>query len=455
MGVTRTGRQIRLLAALCLAGGLALGSTSAAAAAGPNIVAQWDKIAEDTVVGSGAQQIEGFVYMSYTQAAVFDALVAIKGRYIPYGPTFRAPRGASSDAAVVQAAYETLANSFPASAAALSAARDASLAMIADGESKADGIDVGHRAAQGVISMRVGDGRQTPIASTSPFPTKTPGPGVWRLTPPAYLAPHTPWAGSMKPFIVPSGDRFLPPPPPALSSATWVAQVAEVKAMGQDTSAVRTPEQTATARFYTANTVRQYNRLVRDVAADRSLGRLETARLAAMVNLVAADAGISVLNAKYHYLFWRPVTAIDPTSVKATGDGFGPVPGFDDGNPATVEQVGWRPLVTTPNHPEYPAAHGTVTSAMAEVLTRFLGTSRIDIDLHGFDPAGAAGNLDAVHHFDRAADLRREIIGARLWGGVHYRLSSETGVALGRKVAKYDLRHAFQPVSSRHEGHDH
>ena len=141
---------------------------------------------------------------------------------------------------------------------------------------------------------------------------------------------------------------------------------------------------------------------------------------------------------------WRPVTAIDPTSVKAAGDGFGPVPGFDDGNAATVEQPGWRPLITTPNHPEYPAAHGTVTSALAQILTAFLGTSRINVDIHGYDANGAAGNLDAVHHFNNASDLRTEIVGARLWAGLHYRTSSIAGVDLGRSVARYDLRHAFQ-----------
>jgi hypothetical protein len=250
----------------------------------------------------------------------------------------------------------------------------------------------------------------------------------------------------MKPFVTSSPDRFLPPAPPSLSSDTWVADFNEIKAIGQDSSASRTPAQTATARFYTANVIRQWNRLARDIAAARSLGLLETARVAAMIDVVGADAGIAVLNAKYHYLFWRPVTAIDPSSVKAAGDGFGPVPGFDDGNPATVEQVGWRPLVTTPNHPEYPAAHGTITSAVDEVLSTFLGTNRIDVDIHGFDPAGAAGNLDAVHHFDRANDMRAEIINARTWGGVHYRFSTEAGVALGRSVAKYDLRRAFGPV---------
>jgi len=452
---TRPNTLIRLFAALCIAGGLLLGSSSLVAASGPNMVAQWDQIAENTVVASGAQQSEGLVYMAYTQAAVYDAVVAIKGGYAPFGPPIKAPSHTSANAAVVEAAYETLAYYFPTSAAALGTARDASLATIADGRAKTRGIGVGHRAAQDIIAMRTGDGRQTPIGSTSSFPTKTPGPGVWRLTPPAYLAPQIPWEGNMTPFVLPSADRFLPGPPPALSSPQWVADFNEIKAMGQDTSTLRTAEQTATAKFYTANVPRQWNRLVRDIAASKSLGLLQTARLAAMNNVVGADAGISVINAKYHYLFWRPVTAIDPTSVKPAGDGFGPVPGFDDGNGATVEQAGWRSLITTPNHPEYPAAHGTITSSIAQVLTEFLGTSRIDVDIHGFDAAGAAGNLDAVHHFVWATDLRTEIVNARLWGGVHYRTSTEVGVALGQDVASYDLRHAFRRLSEWSEDHSH
>src|SRR5207302_5709852 len=122
-------------------------------------------------------------------------------------------------------------------------------------------------------------------------------------------------------------------------------------------STARTADQTNIAKFWSANVIRQYNRVTRDVTDARGLNLVQSARLAAMVNVVGADAQISVMYAKYHYLFWRPVTAIDPTSVKLTGDGFGPYPGFDDGNAATAEQAGWRPLITTPNHPEYPAAH--------------------------------------------------------------------------------------------------
>jgi hypothetical protein len=262
------------------------------------------------------------------------------------------------------------------------------------------------------------------------------------LTPP-FAAPQVPWTANVRPFLLQSLDQFLPDPPPSLQSDAWVEAFNEIKAYGAATGSVRSDEQTATARFDSANVVRQYNRAGRDIAETRGLNLLETARLTAMVNLVGADALMSSLNAKYHHLFWRPVTAIDSTAV--TADGFGPVPGYGDGNPETVEQPGWRPLLTTPNHPEYPAAHGTITSAMAEVYSSFLGTNRIDLDVHGFDPTGPAGNLNAVRHFDTANDLRQQIVDARVWAGLHYRFSGVAGVVLGRQVAKFDLRHAFQP----------
>ena len=292
-----------------------------------------------------------------------------------------------------------------------------------------------------MIRRRTGDGLVTPIASTSNFTTLTAGPGVWRLTPSAFQAPQTPWVGDMKPFILKSATQFMPSPPPSLSSSTWVAAFNEIKAVGGATSTVRTPEEANVAKFYTANVVRQYNGVVRALADARHLSLLDTARLAAMVNVVAADTGITVMHAKYHYLLWRPVTAIDPTSVSA--DSFGPSPGFDDGNSGTAEQPGWRPLLPTPNHPEYPGAHPSLTAAMAQVFAGFLGTDRIDVDIHGFDPNGPAGNLNAVRHFATTEDLRTEIVNARLWGGLHYRFSSMAGLDLGRNVATYDLAKAF------------
>jgi hypothetical protein len=410
-----------------------------------NTVQQWNAIAEDTVVGSGAFQAEGFIYMSYVSAAVYDAVVSIEGGYEPYGPVIPAALGASADAAAVEAAYRTLIYYFPGQAVTLDTFYTEALALIPDGASKTVGLAVGLAAATNILSLRAGDGLQTPIGVTSSFPTLAPGAGVWRRTPPAFAAPQTPWAGDVRPFILQSADQFLPDPPPSLPSMEWAEAFSQIKTYGEATSSARTPEQTAIARFWSANVVRQYNRLAREVAEDRGLGLLQTARLIAMVNTVGADALISCLFAKYHYLFWRPVTAIDPTAV--TGDGFGPVPGHDDGNPETLEQVGWRPLLATPNHPEYPAAHGAITSALAEVFSTFLGTQRINLRIHGFDAAGPAGNLSAVSQFEMANDLRHEIIYARLWAGLHYHFSSVAGVVLGRNVAKHDLRQAFRPLN--------
>jgi hypothetical protein len=247
----------------------------------------------------------------------------------------------------------------------------------------------------------------------------------------------------MKPWGLQSADQFLPEPPPDLSSDTWANAFAYVQAFGAANSTVRTAEQTAIAEFYTANAPRQFNRIARDFADAHGLDVVQTARLAAMINVVLADSGIAFFHAKYHYLFWRPVTAIDPTSVKPAGDGFGPVPGYDDGNPNTVEHPGWRPLLATPNHPEYPSAHCTFTSAVAETLSRWLGTKNINIDVHGFDAAGPPGNLNAVHHFATAADELEEVSNARIWGGLHYSFSTAAGLRLGRQVANYDLHQLF------------
>ena len=434
-----TARAVRVLFVI---GALVAGAPAGSAAATPqgNAVADWDEIAQNTVVASGAFQNEGLVYMAYVSAAVYDAATSIEGGYEPYGHAVAAPRGASTDAAVIEAAYRTLVNYFPsprpAAAPDLDALHDQALAAIPDGQAKRDGITVGAAAANQVIGLRAHDGRLTPIATSSPF-SPAPGPGVWRRTPPAFVPPQTPWVGAVRPFVLESPDQFLPAPPPPLSSRAWARAFAEVKAYGGLTSSARTPEQTDIARFWSTNVIVQYNQALRDVAAARALSLLETARLMAMVNIVGADAQISVMNAKYHYAFWRPVTAIDPTAVSAS-DG-GPVPGFTDGNRRTVEEAGWRSLLTTPNHPEYPAAHGSLTSAMAEVFSEFLGTQRIEL-------AVTSTVVPTTRHFEWARDLREEIVEARLWGGLHYRFSSIAGLALGRQVARYDLDHAFEPV---------
>jgi hypothetical protein len=419
-------RALRALAVSVTAVAVLASAADDAAAALPpgNAAQQWDQIAEDAVVGSGAFQGEGFVYMAYVSKAMHRAV----------NPGER--NGQSPDAAVTEAAYRILVHYFPAREPDLTALHDAALAAIPAGPAKRNGIMYGGLAANKVLRERAGDGLQTPIGSTSPFPTLPPGPGVWRLTPSAYAAPQTPWMASVRPFLLKRPDQFLPAPPPSPSSPQWVAAFDEVKSVGAAASTTRTADQTATALFWTANVVRQYNGLARSIATRMSLDVPQTSRLLTMTNEVGADAMIAMMNAKHHYLFWRPVTAIDPTSV--TIDGFGPAPGFDDGNPATVEQAAWRPLVATPNHPEYPSAHATISSAIAEVLTRFLGTDALDVDVQG------TPSLTVTRHFATADDLRAQANDARIWAGLHYRFSVQAGSALGREVADYDLSHGFQ-----------
>lgn len=390
-----------------------------------NAAQQWEKIAEDTAVGAGAFQGEAFLYLAYVSAAMDGAV----------NPGER--NGQSADAAVAEAAYDVLVHYFPSQEANLTGLHDAALGAVPDGAAKRNGTMAGGLAAARVLRERAGDGLQMPIASTSPFPTLAAGPGVWRLTPPAFAAPQTPWMATMRPFVLRSADQFQAPPPPSLQSQTWVDAFNEVKSVGVSNSTTRTAEQTAVALFWAANVNRQWGMVARNVATSMNLDVPQSARWFAMVHETLADAAIAFMNAKFRYLFWRPVTAIDPTS--AGNDGFGPSPGFDDGNPLTQEQTGWRPLLPTPNHPEYPSAHATFTSAVAEVLTRFLGTSNIDLDVQG------TGSLGVTRHYATADDLSTEAKNARIWAGLHYRFSVDAGSALGRAVADYDLDHAFGP----------
>jgi hypothetical protein len=232
---------------------------------------------------------------------------------------------------------------------------------------------------------------------------------VWELPP--GQTPLVPWLSKMRPITLGSDDQFRPGPPPALTTRRYKRDAAEVAAMGGAVSDQRTPEQSLIARFYTAPPVFQYATAYRQLAEREQLSGLQTARLMAMGSVAGADALIGCLDAKYTYLFWRPVFAI---------------PGF-------------TPLLPTPAHPEYPSAHSCVTSSQAEVFERFLGTRRIDLDL-----PGSIAEMP-TRHFATGDDLRREVANARVWGGIHFRFSTEVGAALGMRVAEWALAHEFRP----------
>jgi hypothetical protein len=383
-------------------------------------------------------QPEGLLYLGYVQTAVYNAVVSIEGRYQPYGYSLFAPAGASAEAAVAQAAHDTLAYYLGAGlTAAQTTQLDAwltdSLAAIPDGQSQSDGVSVGKAAALGIEAIRSNDGRDGLQGSYGTGPLKA---GVWQVATGGLPFAQTPWIGFMHPFVLPKADRYKAAAPPGLSSHKWARDFTETKTYGRIDSAVRTPEQTATAYFWNANVVNQYNRAFRDVATQHSLDLADAARLMAMGNATVADAGMACFNQKYTYLFWRPYTAI-------RNEGAAGTPGLD-GNVGTVGDPAWTPLLATPNHPEWPSAHGCVTSALAEVLANVLHTNHIDLTIWGAE--NGATSLTASRHFDTVDQIEDQIVDARVWIGYHYRNSVEAGVDLGGKVARYDVRHAFRPV---------
>lgn len=423
--------RLRFAAFLTMALGLVAAGALSRPAAGVtcslpsgNAAQQWDQIAQDAVLGKVPNQLEEFIYMGYVNGAVYDAVTSITGGYEPLIGRVAASPQASADAAIATAAHDTLTYYL-----GQSDLLDCYLSISA---TQPQGAAVGHSAAENMIAARMNDGRMTPFG-TSSGTVPSAAAGVWQPTPPAFAAPQTPWVADVRPFVDTQQRQFLPPPPPPLNSRLWADNYNEVKTWGRATGSPRTQEQTDIARFWSTNTVRQYNTAFRQVATQHGLDLLETTRLIAEGSIVAADTGIACMHAKYTYWFWRPVTAINPAARQT--------PVGDDGNPSTEEETGWLPLLTTPNHPEYPAAHGCVTSSMAEVFSDYLGTNDIDLTLTSTIVATMP-----TRHFATADDLRDEIVLARLWGGLHYPNSTEEGVKLGRKVGHFDLTHAFAPT---------
>lgn len=422
-------QRLVLVFALVILLTAALGARPLVARAEPSSEAEaviaWNAIARRTSITLARQPVPlAQVMLAYVQAAVYDAVITIEGGYQPYAATLAPQPNASVPAAVAAAARAVLVHYFPDQQAALDADYTAALAAIPDGASKDDGVEVGQAAAAGLLALRQGDGLNADVGFAMP----SPAPGVWQL--PTGQSPLAPWYAHMRPFLIARPDQFRPGPPLALKSRRWAVQFAEVQAYGGSVSAVRSAEQTDVARFWSTMPIAQNNIAYQDLARARGLSAAETARLFAMGNMVGADAGIACWDAKYHYLFWRPQFAIPA--------------GESDGNPRTVGDPAWTPLIPTPAHPEYPAAHGCNVGAQAQVYAAVLGTRQIELDLTSTTP----GLLQPVRHYARVNDLVQEISDARVWGGVHYRGSVETGVEMGRKVAHWALKRYFLPQPS-------
>ena len=356
---------------------------------------------------------------AYVAIAVYDSVMAIEGGYEPFAVDVDVD-DASPQAAVAAAAHRILAHYLPAQAPTIiDPAYVTSLAAIPAGQAKTNGIAVGESVAELIIAQRSGDGFRAPVTYTPPNP---PIPGVWLPTAPT--PPIGTYLGLMRPFSLDSADQFRPGGPPALSSKKWAKEYNEVKEIGSSTSTTRTAEQTLAARFWAEAPVQQAHGALRKFVLDRQLDVSDAARFMAMVSVTYADALIACFDAKYHYAFWRPITAI------RAGD--------TDGNDATVGdprgRLCSRPRRTTPN-----------TRAHTRASRRPEGLSSRDSSARrrSTSPIPSLTGL-GDRHYPRAKDLEYEVSNARIWGGIHFRSAVEDGVEIGKKTAHQVLAHHFQ-----------
>ena len=408
-------------AALGLGGAAATTGAHAQPASTPDTyVTYWDTVGNQAFTAAAVPDgTESIILFAYVGIAEYDSVMAIEGGYRPFAIDVDAPDGASPGAAVIAAAHAILVHYLPGQAATiLDPAYVQSLGTIPDGQAKEDGVATGEEVADSLIQERADDGFRDAVGYIPPNP---PIPGVWIPTLPA--PPLGTYLPHMRPFSLDSPDQFRPSGPPPLSSRRWAQDYNEVKEIGSRTSTTRTPDQTLAARFWGEPPIVQAHASFRKFVLDHGLDIADASRFMAMVTVVRADAAIACFDAKYHYAFWRPITAI------RAGD--------TDGNDATVADPTWLPLLpVTPNHPEYPSAHSCLTPSGTRVIARFLGTNQIDYTVPSITGLGD-------RHFDTVRDLTYEVGNARIWGGIHYRTAIEDGVRLGMKVAHQLLAHHF------------
>jgi hypothetical protein len=395
----------------------------------PDAVMTWNTNAVIAVRGSVPTkfQTDGMVYMAYVQAAVYDAVTKIAGRYTPYHDfTVAVVPGASLQAAVAAAARTTLDHYLPDQQRAVDEKYTAYLATLTG--DVADGITIGEAAANDIIAFRTGDGLNAITPSYGGIGPILPG--QWQLQPNQKV--QTAWLATTRPFLLETAAQFRADPPPSLTSRQYAKDLNETQAYGALNSTVRTADQTAIAYFWVGNSINQYNQTMQSVVATHTMDLVDAAHLLAMGNIVATDAGIACYDSKFFYQAWRPTTAIQNAD--------------KDGNPATTADTTWQPLQALPGHPEYPSQHGCFTAGFTDALAAALDTEHVDVTMPG--GAGGSSVLSTTQHFDNIEDIQKQVIDARVWLGFHFRNSVRQGVELGNNVAKWELDRYFKPVHS-------
>jgi hypothetical protein len=424
-----TMRRRRAPAVLVLAGSLCWAGSAHADA-----VADWNLIAVQTVSAAVPPRPgpSAFLDMAMVQAAVYDAVVAITGGFRPYHIEIPGATG-SPVAATAKAAHDVLAHNFPAQAATLDMLYDDYLADA--GLDPGDpGVAVGEQAAAGIIALRADDGS---FPSGQPPFTGGTDPGVWRPTPsylgspplpPPFAPAAIPWMAKVTPYFLTSPSQFRAAPPPSLLSGRYTRDYNEVKALGELSSTARTPEQTDLAYFWAANFLAMFNQLVRDLAAAHVTDISQSARLFALVDMSMVDAGITAWDSKFHYVFWRPITAIQE--------------GDNDGNPRTDGDPSWQPLINTPNYPEYTSGANNVTRAATRMLALFFGKDKMTFSITTTNPL--AQQKTRTYH--RLSDVSAEVVDVRILQGIHFRSGDVRARQQGFHVANWAFHHFLRPI---------
>jgi hypothetical protein len=408
--------------------------------------------------------------MAIVHIAIFDSVNAVLGGYRSYTGV-RRPLGATSlDAAVAQAAHDTLVALYPSQATSFDSLLASDLALVKNKNEKANGVDLGQRAAAAILALRASDGAQTaePLVNTE-HPTSDLA-GHWRQDPisliPLALGGH--W-GECTPFVLTSSGQFPVPPPPDMTSNNYAQAYNEVKQLGGDgitTPTLRNAKQTFIGTFWAYDGTpslcappRLYNQIAVHIADQRKLHTVDLARLLALVNTAMADAGMAIWESKYSYDLWRPITGI-----RESDYGTGPT-GTGDGNPQTIGDPTFTPLGApasnltgpnfTPPFPAYPSGHAGFGGALFETMRRFFGTDAIAFTFVSDEFNGNTkdhnGNLRPYmpRRFTSLSQAEEENGQSRIYLGIHWSFDKTRGIAQGRRVADYVFDNAFTPVDEK------
>jgi len=379
-----------------------------------DVISDWNAKAEAIAIEKRLLPPPNARGMAMLHIAMFEAVNAVDRKYAPYKLKVVADKNASKEAAAAAAAHAVLLALYPDQQANLDSALRASLVVVADGDPKTKGIEIGKQAATEIVALRADDGANAP-ESYRPHAIA----GIYVPT----VIPVSSSYGGTKPWVMAKGSQFRPAPPPSLDSATWTKDVNEIKEVAGRNSATRTAEQTAIGRFWFMTGPQAWNPIVRQLTAVKKLDVTDSARLFALVAIATDDAFIAVFDAKYHYNFWRPVTAIRNADLT--------------GNKATARDAAWLPFGQsslpfgdTPMHPEYPCAHCITSSAAGAVLKSELGNEIPEVSMTSPTAPGV------TRKWTRVQDYTDEVSLARIYAGFHYRFSTKVGEEMGRAIGE-------------------